>query len=110
MRRSFIYRQYYAKPWIREKWIWLLGELSQVIHLIKITILSDLLCKGLFLELASYWVAQPCCMGMCNVIVSLQSFRDAEHFRHLLKTQPLGYVHKIVMKVSSAYTVSVKQA
>ena len=45
---------------------------------------SDLLCKGLFLELASYWVAKPCGGGMCNVIVSLQSLQDDEHFKHLL--------------------------
>lgn len=58
--------------------------------LIKITILSDLLCKGLFLDLASYWVAKPCCRDMCNAIVSLQSFQNDEHFQHLLKSQPLG--------------------
>lgn len=75
----------------------------------KITILSDLLCKGLFLELASCWVTKLCCRGMCKVIVSLQSFQDDEHFKHPLKSRPLGYVHKIVTKVSSAYTLSVKQ-
>lgn len=110
MWRSFIYRQYCAKLWIRQDLIWLLGELNQLIHLIKkIAILSDLLCKGLFLELASCWVTKLCCRDMCKVIVSLQSFQGDEHFKHPLKSRPLGYVHKIVTKVSSAYTLSVKQ-
>lgn len=38
------------------------------------TSLSDLLCKGLFFDLASYWVTKACCKGLFNVIVSLQSF------------------------------------
>lgn len=46
-------------------------------------------------------------MGMWNLIVPLQSFQDYEHFKHLLKSQALGY--GIVMKVSSAYTLSVEQ-